>query len=114
MSAVGPEWVRLGVDVERAGSVGEARLRYFLAPGERDGGLDPASLWTLKEAAWKALGCDERLPFRELALELDGAGGLRAVALRGQIFPARATLTTPWPGYVLAVCSVAATPEELV
>jgi phosphopantetheinyl transferase (holo-ACP synthase) len=111
-AAVGPEWVRLGVDVERAGSVGEARRRYFLAPGE-GGGLDAAGLWTLKEAAWKALGCDEQLPFRALTLQLDGAGSLRAVALRGEIFPARATVATPWPGYVLAVCSVAATPEEV-
>ena len=109
-AAVGAEWVRLGVDLERRGGVAPRRQSYFLSAAERAraGVMDTTSLWALKEAAWKALGCGDELPFRALELRLDEAGRVRAVACHGAEHDACAAFVDPWPGYVLAVCSVEA------
>lgn len=97
--------VRIGVDVERLGAIPVAHERYFLTPAERLGAStrDAAELWTLKEAAWKALGCDPSMPFSAIELRFDGRGALRALQLQGATLPARANIRHPWRGYVVAV-----------
>ena len=103
--------MRVGVDLELAGSVAPDRARYFLTPRERDaaaaGRRDLAALWTLKEAAWKALAVHETVCFSALELSLD-AGRVTAVALLGERYAATSALSAPWPGWVLAVVGVAA------
>lgn len=97
--------VRIGVDVERLGAVPVAHERYFLTPAERLGARtrEAAELWALKEAAWKALGCDPSMPFSAIRLRFDGRGALRALELSGVTLPARASVRHPWRGYVVAV-----------
>ena len=100
-----PPGARVGVDVERVGTIPVAHQRYFLTPGERSraGRRDPAELWALKEAAWKALACDTSLPFSALELRFGGSGALCAITIQGTSVAARATVRRPWRGYVVAV-----------
>jgi phosphopantetheinyl transferase (holo-ACP synthase) len=104
-AAASARGVRLGVDLERAGAVRPSQARYFLTPAERrsTGTRDLAEPWALKEACWKALGCGSCLPFTALELHFDAEGGVRAVTLRGETLEARAAVSYPWPGFVLAV-----------
>ena len=94
----------VGVDLERLDVVHPAHERYFLTATERASRAGRASteLWALKEAAWKALCCADGVVFSALELRFRG-GVLRAVALHGREHRAAATLSQPWPGFVLAV-----------
>lgn len=95
---------RVGVDLEREGVVERSELRLFLSEEEREQALDldPTTLWTLKEAAWKALGVRRTDPFHSLAL-LFRDGELAEAGHRGRRWPARARTTRPWPGYLVTV-----------
>ena len=95
----------LGVDLERYGAVRGDQLRYFLTPAERRGGRrhSPTTLWVLKEAGWKALGCNAQTPFCAVALCFDGRGCVTAVSRDGRTIGVRATLLRPWPGFICAV-----------
>lgn len=81
------------------------RLRYFLTQAEQEAtrSVDRTALWALKEAAWKALGCDDRTPFTAIELSFDADGRIRSVWCEGQKRPAAAVVSNPWPGFVLAV-----------
>ncbi len=105
VAAVARRSVRVGVDLERCGSVGRDQLRYFLTPAERRGGKRHSAtmLWVLKEAAWKALGCDAQTPFSAVALHFDEAACVTAVSRGGRTIGVRATLLRPWPGFICAV-----------
>lgn len=96
---------RVGVDVERCGAVRGDQLRYFLTPVERRAGEghSPTTLWVLKEAAWKALGCDAQTPFGAVALCFDRRGCVTAVSGDGRRIDVRAMLLRPWPGFICAV-----------
>ncbi|HEY7236682.1 MAG TPA: 4'-phosphopantetheinyl transferase superfamily protein [Gemmatimonadaceae bacterium] len=83
----------IGVDIERPHAVAPEHSRYFRGPRERDASrdVDATLVWVLKEAAWKALGLRNDLPFT--ALELDFARDtreLRAVSIEGAWIGARA------------------------
>lgn len=95
---------RIGVDLERCGSVRRDQLRYFLTPAERRGGErhSPTTLWVLKEAAWKALGCNAQTPFSAVALRFDERGCVTAVSRDGRTIGVRASLLRPWPGFICA------------
>jgi 4'-phosphopantetheinyl transferase EntD len=95
---------RIGIDLERLDAVAPEHARYFLTTRERRTShlLPCAVLWVIKEAAWKALALGDDVPLAALELDVDGRGRLRAVWLRGEQRPAGATLTSPWPGYVMA------------
>jgi len=82
-----------------------AHAGYYLSVAEQQLArrYSLTDLWTLKEAAWKALRCDDALPFTALELRGDALGRIRAVRLWGAVRPARATVLRPWPGYVLAL-----------
>ncbi len=96
---------RVGIDLERAGAVRPAQARYFLTRTERRLArrLGLTALWTLKEAAWKALGAGDATPFTALELHADRSGRLEAVSLHGRRTRARALLARPWRGFVVAV-----------
>jgi 4'-phosphopantetheinyl transferase EntD len=104
-AAVDPAGRPLGIDIERADAVAPGTERYFLSGGERHAleALGASALWSLKEAAWKALLCDDYTPFHALRLVFDAEFRLVALELNGRTVPARAELSNPWPGYVLAV-----------
>jgi 4'-phosphopantetheinyl transferase EntD len=92
LAAVADSPARVGVDLERVGQIDHEHLRYFLSPGEwrvaeRAGGT---FVWTLKEAAWKALQLDDATPFSALRLAIDRASTLRGVWLHGDWIPASA------------------------
>ena len=95
----------LGIDLELADQVQAAHAGYYLSVAEQQLArrYSLTDLWTLKEAAWKALRCDDALPFTALELRGDALGRIRAVRLWGAVRPARATVLRPWPGYVLAL-----------
>jgi phosphopantetheinyl transferase len=94
----------IGIDLERSGSVHPAQVRYFLSEREqRSARHDPTVLWCLKEAAWKALECDGSVPFGDLELNFGTDGNLLSVVLDDRTLPACALVTSPVPGYVLAV-----------
>jgi phosphopantetheinyl transferase len=106
-AVLAPPGSRVGVDLELQGAVRPWHLRYFTGEGERRSGpQDAAALWTLKEAAWKALQLGSDRPFRSLTLEFDGARRLCAVLVDGVRLDARASLARPWPGHLLAVVRV--------
>lgn len=101
---------RIGIDLEREDAISPDHARYFLTTREQDalGSHSLATLWALKEAAWKALSLNDDVAFHGLELHIDNRGDLRAVSARGSCFAARATLCTPWPGYVLATVRIEA------
>ena len=105
VAAVAPPGVRVGIDLERAGSVPIPRVRFFLTPAERRTAahVDPTILWSLKEAAWKALGLGRSLPFTSLELRRDAGGRLIGVEIEGTPVPMRACLARPWRGFHLVV-----------
>ena len=105
---VAPAPARIGIDLEREHAIAPDHARYFLSPRERNslGTLSHSTMWALKEAAWKALSLNDDVAFHGLELHIDSLGVLRAVSARGECFAARATLSTPWPGYVLATVRV--------
>ena len=107
---VAPAPARIGIDLEREHAIAPDHARYFLTARERDhlGIHTLSTMWALKEAAWKALSLNDDVAFHGLELHIDSLGELRAVSARGQCFAARATLATPWPGYVLATVRVEA------
>ena len=96
---------RVGVDLEREGSIREAFVRLFAGRDERSRSpfVDPTVRWVLKEAAWKAFGCAPDLPLSALALEFDARRALCAVAIAGTRHTAVARTSHPWPGFVAAV-----------
>ena len=98
----------LGLDLERCGSVRGSQLRYFLTPAERRGGKrhSPTTLWVLKEAAWKALGCNSQTPFSAVALHFDERECVAAVSRDGRTIGVRASLLQPWPGFICAAIAV--------
>lgn len=98
---------RIGVDLERAGSVSTCHRRFFSSDDELARGPDDVtSLWVLKEAAWKALQLDGSLPLRCLALEFDRRRELQAVRVGNQRLCASAALLHPWLGYVAGLVLV--------
>lgn len=101
---------RIGIDLEREDAIAPDHARYFLMAREQDalGRHSLSALWVLKEAAWKALSLNDDDAFHGLELHIDSLGELRAVSARGSRFAARATLATPWPGYVLATVRIEA------
>lgn len=102
------EW-RIGVDVERHDAVCPAHARLFLSPTERRRmPHDPATVWALKEAAWKALRLGAHTPFAALELRLSSRGSLRAVRVGGREHPARARLRVVRGEHVVALVRVAA------
>lgn len=95
---------RVGVDVERADSVPPAHLRYFAMDGElARGPREPAALWALKEAAWKAIAMPGTAPLRSLALEFDAQRQVIAVLVDGRRRAARGTVLRPWRAHLVAV-----------
>lgn len=100
-----PAPARVGIDLERAGAVRPAHARYFVTRVEQRLArrLGLTALWTLKEAAWKALDLPNATPFGALELRADAHGRVVEVSLCGVGRPARAMLARPWPGFVLAV-----------
>ena len=100
-----PRATRVGIDLERVGRVPAEHERYFLTAAERRaaGRHDSVALWTLKEAAWKALELASDVPFHDLELGFDAGGSVRSVRCGVDVLPASASLSRPWPGFVLAV-----------
>jgi 4'-phosphopantetheinyl transferase EntD len=100
-------WVgtHLGIDLERLHGIDPSHERFFLTKRERSagGGVPSAALWTLKEAAWKALRLDGSVAFHELELDIGDAFEVRGVRCRGKWRRMSATIACPWPGYVMAV-----------
>jgi phosphopantetheinyl transferase len=95
---------RVGVDLEQLIPIPAEAARYFLTERERKLDVpDRATLWALKEAAWKALECSDSIPFTALELQVEEGGVLRGVSLDGQRYAAGSAVSSPWPGYVLAV-----------
>ena len=105
LAAAAPHPARVGVDLEREGQVDPAHANYFLTPFEQrqHESRSLTELWALKESAWKALGCDETTPFRDLELIGDMAGGMCAARLGNMVVPMSAEVSRPWPGWIAAV-----------
>lgn len=95
----------LGIDLELQGSVTSRQSIYFLTDKEKRVAHTSGRtiLWVLKEAAWKALACDDRTPFMDVELCFDKAGEVIGVARDGNVTPAASRVTYPWPGFVMAV-----------
>ena len=100
-----PAPARVGIDLERTRTVRRNQARYFLRSDERALArrLGLTAMWSLKEAAWKACGASADTPFRALALHADRKGRLEAISLHGRRTRARASLSRPWRGFVVAV-----------
>lgn len=108
LAAAAPLGDRVGIDLERAGAIAAHHEHLFVGPAERDRSpdVDPTVRWVLKEAAWKAFCCPQRLPLRALELELDRTSALCAVVIAGVRQPARGRLLSVWPGFVAALVHV--------
>lgn len=103
--------IRLGVDLERDDAVAPRHARYFLSRAERTSwsSTDLTALWALKEAAWKALRCNDSTPFHALTLEPDARPGACTLRVGPQRIPARFALVRPARGWIVA--AVRATAE---
>lgn len=101
---------RIGIDLEREDAVTPEHARYFLTAAERRAlrTSSVATLWALKEAAWKALSLGDDVSFLGLELDVDADGRVRAVSVHGTRLLASAHVERPWPGYVLATVEVEA------
>ena len=101
----GPAGALVGVDIERFDAIDSSHDRLYLTEHERRAAAHTSAvvLWTLKEAAWKALQLDGSVGFHELELHLDDAGEVRGVRCRGQWYSAVAAVVSPWNGYIMAV-----------
>jgi 4'-phosphopantetheinyl transferase EntD len=104
---------RVGVDLERAGQIEYEQLRYFLSSGEwRVAERAGATLvWTLKEAAWKALNLTDATPFSALRLAIDGSSELRGVWLYGDWIPVTARTWRVSADLIAAAVYVGGVPE---
>ncbi len=95
---------KVGVEIAPVESMPVERARYFLTLAEQRLQVpERNTIWTIKEAAWKALECDGPTPFTAMELRFDDYGSLREVSLEGKLFPAGALVLSPWPAYILAV-----------
>lgn len=101
---------RIGIDLEREDAVTPQHARYFLTVDEQRAlsTRSAATLWALKEAAWKALSLGDDVCFLGLELHVDSHGRVKAVSVDGARFPATSYVERPWPGYVLATVEVEA------
>lgn len=105
-AALAPIGMRIGIDLERARAIPREHERMFATSAERRAwprGRDASGLWALKEAAWKAFGCPDDLPFTALELEIGRGGTVSAVRVGDRAHAARSLLRRPWPGWVLAL-----------
>lgn len=104
VAVVAPRGVRVGVDLERNGAVPIATLRYFLTPAEQAMAvsIEPTILWSLKEAAWKALGLGRSAPFTSVELRPGSTGRLVGVCVDDVFVPMHTRLSRPWPGFHMA------------
>lgn len=96
---------RVGIDLEREGSIHPSHARYFLTRAERSlvRRFGITTLWVLKEAAWKALGLDDATPFTAVELCADPQGEITALMLRRERRCVRVLVTQPWPEFILGV-----------
>lgn len=101
---------RIGIDLEREDAVTPEHARYFLTAAEQRAlrTSSAATLWALKEAAWKALALGDDVCFLGLELHVDSRGRVRSVSVHGARLPATSHVERPWPGYVLATVEVGA------
>lgn len=101
VAVVAPAGVRVGVDLERSGSVPLQAVRYFLTPIEREmaRSVDPTVLWSVKEAAWKALGLGRSLPFVAMEIQADDRDRSLGVMVHDTFVPMHTHLSHPWPGF---------------
>jgi phosphopantetheinyl transferase len=108
LAAASQHGVRIGVDIDRDGMARDF-ARYFAAPRETEA-LDvigASALWVLKEAAWKALGLGDAVPFTALTMCFSRATGLSGVLLDEVFIPARAQLCRHPDQLISATVSVA-------
>lgn len=95
---------KVGVEIAPVEPMAADRARYFLTLAEQKLQVpERNTIWTIKEAAWKALECEGPTPFTAMELRFDDYGSLREVSLEGRLFPAGALVLSPWPEYILAV-----------
>lgn len=99
-----PAGTRVGIDLERLDAAPDPNVRYFLTERERSttGQVPGTLLWILKEAVWKALALDSSVGFHELEIDVDDTGVLHGAEFRGTRFNVVASVSSPWPGYVMA------------
>jgi 4'-phosphopantetheinyl transferase EntD len=97
----------IGIDLEVLEAVDPSRERFFLTDRERRsvGRIAAAILWSIKEAAWKALQLAPGVAFRELELDIDD-DAIRGVQFRGMRWRADVAISTPWPGYLLTTAQL--------
>jgi phosphopantetheinyl transferase len=103
----------IGVDVERAGDIGPAEYRYFLAPGELAFArrVGATLLWVLKEAVWKALGLALSTSFASVTLDFE-ADDLRSVSVGSKRRSARARVVSVPERSELVAAAVEIDPED--
>jgi phosphopantetheinyl transferase (holo-ACP synthase) len=103
-AAAAASFQRAGVDLERAGSVARAHRRYFLTRAEQAiTGYDVTELWSLKEAAWKALELGHGMPFTALELGVGPAGTVASATVGGRSWALSASVHPLANGHLLAV-----------
>jgi 4'-phosphopantetheinyl transferase EntD len=103
-----PSASRIGIDLENVEAIDPARERFFLTDRERRvlSHASASELWSMKEAVWKALELSSTVGFHELELDIDANGDVGSARCRGSRFHVHMQLTSPWPGYVLAVAQL--------
>ena len=107
LAGVAPAGVRIGVDLEREGTVRAGEAAYFLTEREREAAqripADLTTFWVLKEASWKLLRLGPEVPFHALELFFDGHGELDSLAIGKRGRPVWASWWRPWRGYLAGV-----------
>lgn len=103
VAVAAPAGVRVGVGLERAGSVTLPAIRAHLTSFEEGlaVNLDPAIVWSVKRAAAKALTMGPSLPLDEIELCPGPSGRLVGVYVGDAFLPMHTRITEPWPGFVM-------------
>ncbi|MDX1495310.1 MAG: 4'-phosphopantetheinyl transferase superfamily protein [Longimicrobiales bacterium] len=104
VAVTAPSGTRIGVDLERAGSVQLSTVQELLTPFELEIAheVDPTVIWSVKEAAWKALGLGTSVEFAEVELRADPMGRLIGIDVLGAFVPMHTRIAEPWPGFICA------------
>ncbi|MDX1647156.1 MAG: hypothetical protein R3304_08420 [Longimicrobiales bacterium] len=103
VAVASPAGARVGVALERSGSLHVAMVRSHLTRFEQRlaEGIDPTILWSVKQASWKALGLGPSLPVAELELAPDVDGKLVGIYIGDAVLPVHVRMSQPWPGFIM-------------
>ena len=103
VAVAAPEGMRVGVALEREGSVQLHAVRDDLTTFELRlaAHMDPTILWSAKQAVCEALGLGDALPLHEIELSPEPSGQLVGAWVGDAFLPIHVRMSEPWAGFFM-------------